>query len=71
MTITEIAVLASVILSIGTNVGLYIHLSSVLNARIENMNANMNSRFDSVERRLDLMQGALHELDIRLTKLER
>ncbi len=50
--------LASVVISIGTNVGLYIHLSSV-----------MHTRFDSIGRRLELMQGSLHELDVRLTKL--
>lgn len=59
MSLADILALVAVVLSIGTNVGLYIHLSSV-----------MNSRFDSVERRLDLMQGAIHQLDIRLTRLE-
>jgi ferric-dicitrate binding protein FerR (iron transport regulator) len=44
------------LLSIGTNVGLYIHLSSAI-----------NTRFDSVERRLELMQGSLHDLDLRIT----
>jgi hypothetical protein len=60
MSIAEIIALASVVISIGTNVGLYIHLSSVVHAR-----------FDGVERRLELMQGGLHNLDIRLMKLER
>ena len=59
MTINEVAALAAVILSIGTNVALYIHLSST-----------MNARFDSVERRLDLIQGDTHQMDIRLSKLE-
>ena len=57
MTLAEMIALASVVISVGTNVGLYIHLSSV-----------MHTRFDSVERRLELMQGSLHELDVRLTK---
>jgi hypothetical protein len=48
--------LTAVLLSIGTNVGLYIHLSSAI-----------NTRFDSVERRLELMQGSLHDLDLRIT----
>ncbi|HEX5226164.1 MAG TPA: hypothetical protein VFW44_00575 [Bryobacteraceae bacterium] len=59
MTLAEMIALASVVISIETNVGLYIHLSGV-----------MHGRFDSVERRLELMQGSLHELDVRLTKLE-
>ena len=60
MTIGEIVALASVLISVGMNVGLYVHLSAV-----------MNSRFDSVERRLELIQGDTHQLDIRLTKLEK
>jgi hypothetical protein len=60
MTLAEIIALASVVISIGTNVALYTHLSSV-----------MHTRFDSVERRLELMQGNLHDVDVRLTKLER
>jgi hypothetical protein len=60
MTINEIVALASVLVSIGANVALYIHLSSV-----------MNTRFDSVERRLELIQGDTHHMDVRLTKLEK
>jgi hypothetical protein len=60
MTISEIVALASVLISVGMNVSLYVHLSSV-----------MNSRFDSVERRLELIQGDLHNMDVRLTKLEK
>jgi hypothetical protein len=53
--------LATVVISIGTNVGRYTHLSSV-----------MHTRFDSVrERRLELIEGNLHDLDVRLTKRER
>lgn len=59
MTVNEIVSIAAVVLSVGTNVALYVHLSSA-----------MNTRFDGVERRLELMQGSLHDLDIRLTKLE-
>ena len=60
MTLAEVLALASVVISIGTNISLYLPLSSV-----------MNTRFDSVERRLELMQGALHELDVRLTRMEK
>jgi ferric-dicitrate binding protein FerR (iron transport regulator) len=60
MTISEIVAIAAVVLSVGTNVALYVHLSSTV-----------NTRFDSVERRLELVQGALHGLDVRLTKMER
>ena len=59
MTVSEIAAMVAVVLSVGTNVALYVHLSSV-----------MNSRFDSVERRLELIQGDTHQLDLRLTKME-
>jgi hypothetical protein len=60
MTLNEIVALASVLVSIGANVALYIHLSST-----------MNTRFDSVERRLELIQGDTHHMDVRLTKLEK
>jgi hypothetical protein len=50
MTINEIVALASVLVSIGANVALYIHLSST-----------MNMRFDSVDRRLELIQGDTKE----------
>jgi hypothetical protein len=59
MTINEIVALAAVLLSVGTNVALFVHLSSVV-----------NSRFDSVERRLEMIQANTHDVDIRLTKLE-
>ena len=82
MTINDIVALASVVIAIATNIGLYIHLSSTMNSRFDSMNAAVNARFDSmdrkvstgfdsVERRLELVQGSLHEMDIRLTKLER
>lgn len=59
LTLSEIVALAAVVLSIGTNVALYVHLSSI-----------MNTRFDSVERRLEMLMGNFHEIDVRLTKLE-
>ena len=58
MTLSEIIALASVVISIGTNVALYVHLSSV-----------MNTRFESVERRLEMIQGSIHDLDLRVTKM--
>jgi hypothetical protein len=60
MTLNEVVALAALAISVGTNVGLYIHLSGV-----------MNTRFDSVERRLEMLTGSLHEIDVRMTKLER
>lgn len=54
-----VAAVVSVLLSVGTNVALYIHLSST-----------MNTRFDSVERRLELIQGDTHNMDKRLNLLE-
>jgi hypothetical protein len=80
MDLTQIISLASLavgVISVGANVGLYIHLSSVMHGRFE----SVNLRFDnvtretaafreSIERRLELMQGDLHNMDLRLTKLE-
>jgi prefoldin subunit 5 len=63
LTINEIVALASVIVSIGTNVALYTHLSTTLNA-------TMNSRFESLERRFDMMLGKMVEIDNRLTRVE-
>jgi hypothetical protein len=59
MTINEIVALASVVISIGTNVALYIHLSSI-----------MNTRFDLIERRFEVMLGKVIEIDNRLTRVE-
>lgn len=69
MSISEIVALASVVISIGTNVALYIHLSSVTNTRFDIITNKMELRFESVERRLEMIQGSLHEMDVRLTKL--
>ncbi len=82
MTVSEIAALTAVILSVGTNVALYVHLSSVMNSRFDAMEKRVDSRFDafekrvdtrfdSVERRLELIQGDTHQMDIRITKLEK
>lgn len=59
MTISEIVALASVLISVGMNAGLYVHLSSV-----------MNTRFDSVERRSDVLLGKVVEIGNRLTRVE-
>ena len=71
MTIDQIVALASVPLSVGMNVGLYVHLSSNMNGRLDSFERRVDLRFDSVERRLELIQGDLHNMDIRLTKLEK
>lgn len=47
MTLAEIVALAAVVLSVGTNVALYLHLASTI-----------NNRFDRVERRLEMMRAA-------------
>lgn len=84
MTINEVAALAAVILSIGTNVALYIHLSATMNTRFDSIVAtvdgrfnsvdarfnSVDARFDSMERHLELIQGDLHQMDILLSKLE-
>jgi len=67
MTLNEIVALAPVVLSIGTNIGLYIHLSSTMNTRFD----SVDRKFESIERRLELIQGDTHQMDIRLTKLEK
>jgi hypothetical protein len=66
MTLNEIIALASVVLSIGTNIGLYIHLSSTMNSRFD----SVDRHFESVERRLEMIQGDTHQMDLRLTKIE-
>ena len=82
MELNDIVALASVVIAIATNIGLYIHLSSTMNSRLDSMNSSVNARFDSmdrkiaggfesVERRLELVQGSLHEMNMCLTKLER
>jgi hypothetical protein len=67
MTLNEIVAPASVVLSIGTNIGLYIHLSSTMNTRFD----SVDRKFESIERRLELIQGDTHQMDIRLTRLEK
>ena len=63
MTLSDIVTLASLTITIGTNVALYIHLSSTLTSTI-------NTRFDLVERRLEMIEGDTQQMDIRLTRLE-
>ena len=58
MTLAEIIAFASVMLSIVTNVALYAQLCSV-----------MHTRFDSVERRGELIEGNFDDLAVRLSKL--
>jgi hypothetical protein len=73
MTLNEIVALAAVVLSIGTNVGLYIHLSSVMNSRFDSVDRKFESvdrKFESIERRLGMIQGDTHQMDLRLTKIE-
>jgi hypothetical protein len=66
------------LLSIGVNVALYLHVSSTLTSTNATLTGTMNNRFDaidrrfeSIERRLELIQGDCHQMDIRLTKLEK
>ena len=51
--------IGAVLLSVDTDIALYVHLSSV-----------MNARFDTVERRLDRIQSETHQLDLRLAKIK-
>jgi hypothetical protein len=74
MTIAEIVALASVLISIGTNIGLYIHLSSAMSGRFDAVDRRFDSvdrKFESVERRLEMIQADTHNLDVRLTRLEK
>lgn len=66
MTISEIVAVGAVVLSIGTNAALYVHLSSTMNSRFD----SVDRHFESVERRLEMIQGDTHHMDVRLTKLE-
>jgi hypothetical protein len=71
MTISEIVALASVLISVGMNIGLYIHLSATMNSRFDSIERRMDGRFDSIERRLEMIQGDTHQMDIRISKLEK
>jgi hypothetical protein len=81
MTIAEIVALASVLISIGTNIGLYIHLSSAMSGRFDTVDHRFDAvdrrfdsvdrKFESVERRLEMIQADTHNLDVRLTRLEK
>ncbi len=78
MAISDIVALAAVIISIGTNVALYIHLSSTVTSAGATLTGTLNTRFDSIdrkfesiERRLEMIQGDTHQMDIRITKLEK
>jgi hypothetical protein len=66
LTIPDIVAFASVVISIGTNAALYIHLSSTMNARFD----SFERRFDSLERRFDVLLGKVIEIDNRLTRVE-
>jgi hypothetical protein len=73
MTISEIVTLASLaaaLIGIGTNVGLYILLSSTVNSRFDSFERKTDARFDSIERRFDVMLSKVIEIDNRLTRVE-
>ena len=57
MNISEIVALAGVVLSMGTNIGLYIHLSSVMNTRFDSAERKAGARHESIDRRLELNAG--------------
>ncbi|HEX4134307.1 MAG TPA: hypothetical protein VHY84_06780 [Bryobacteraceae bacterium] len=61
MTINEIVAPASVIVSIGTNVALYTHLSATTNMRFD----SFERRFDSFEHRIDLMLSKMVTIEAR------
>jgi hypothetical protein len=66
MTLSEIVALGAVVLSITTNVALYVHLSSVMNSRFD----SVDRKFESVEGRLEMIQGDIHAMDLRISKIE-
>jgi hypothetical protein len=81
MTINDIIALAAVVISIATNVSLYVHLGSTMTARFDSVDRRFDAvdrrfdsvdrKFESIERRLELIQGDTHNMDIRITKLEK
>jgi hypothetical protein len=74
MTINAVIALAAVVISIATNVGLYVHLGSTMTARFDSVDRRFNAvdrKFESIERRLELIQGDTHSMDIRITRLEK
>ena len=66
MIINGILPLASVVISIGTNIGIYGHLSAVMIGQFD----SVDRKFESAER-LEMIQSDTHNLDVRLTRLER
>ncbi len=73
MGISEDVAIGAVVLSLGTNIGLYVHLSSVMNSRFDAVDRKfetMERKFESVERRLEMIMGNTHEIDLRVSKLE-
>lgn len=82
MTINEIVSALAVVLSVGTNVALYVHLSARMEARFERMESRMEARFEASDRRAearnqdlkDTWRAELHRveevLDARLKHLE-
>ncbi len=62
------------LLSIGVNIALYLHLSSTMNTRFDGVDRKFDAvdrKFESIERRLEMIQGDTHQMDIRITKLEK
>jgi hypothetical protein len=66
MPINDIVALTAVVISICTNVGLYVHLSSTMNSRFD----SMDRKFESMERRFDVLLGKVIEIDNRLTRVD-
>ena len=71
MTISEIAALAAVVLSVGTNVALYIHLSAIMNTRFDSFGATMDNRFNSVDARFNSVDAKFSSVDARFDSIER
>ncbi len=66
MGLSEVVAIGAVVLSLGTNIGLYVHLSPVMNSRFD----AVDRKFESMERRLEMIMGNTHEIDLRVSKLE-
>ena len=51
------------------NAGLRIHLSAMMSARFDSLEASVDARFDRMDSRFDRLMGRLIEIDHRLSRI--
>ncbi|MDQ6677784.1 MAG: hypothetical protein M3Z09_10865 [Acidobacteriota bacterium] len=75
LTISEISALVAVVLSVGTNVALYVHLSSTMNSRFDIAERKFESRFSDLKADiLTILRTEMRSMeaimDARLSRIE-